>query len=148
MNQIRSGWSPPRPTLGDLAGQVRQVLADLPRFVVAPFRRRWHLTWGATPAEVAAPMPGDDLLPGAQYRATRAITVNAPPAEVWPWLVQVGVGRGGWYADDLLDNLGRPSLRRIVPALQDLHVGQRLAMVPHAGERTAFTVDGYDEPSW
>jgi hypothetical protein len=148
MNDITSGWSPPRPTLGELAGLVRDVFGDLPRFLVAPLRRRWHLTWGATPAEAAAPMPGDALLPRAQYRATRAITVDAPPERVWPWLVQVGVGRGGWYADDLLDNLGRPSLREIVPALQDLHVGQRLAMIPHAGERTAFTVDSYDQPAW
>ena len=148
MNDIKSGWSPPRPTLGELAGQLRDVLGDLPRFLVAPLRRRWHLTWGATPAEAAAPMPGDALLPHAQYRATLAITVDAPPERVWPWLVQVGVGRGGWYADDLLDNLGRPSLREIVPALQDLHVGQRLAMIPHAGERTAFTVDSYDRQAW
>lgn len=106
------------------------------------------MTWGATPAEAAEPMPGDGLLPRAQYRATRAITIAAPPERVWPWLVQVGVGRGGWYADDLLDNLARPSLRRIVPELQDLRVGQRLPMIPHSGARTAFTVDGFDRPSW
>jgi hypothetical protein len=47
-------------------------------------------------------MPGDDLLPRAQYRSTRAITIAATPEEVWPWLVQVGCRRAGWYADDLL----------------------------------------------
>ncbi|MFI5894022.1 SRPBCC family protein [Actinoplanes sp. NPDC051513] len=124
------------------------MLGDLPRFVVAPFRRRWHLTWGATPAEASAAMPGDGLLPRSQYCATRAITIDAPPERVWPWLVQVGVGRGGWYADDLLDNLARPSLGEIVPELQDLRVGQRLAMTPQAGERTAFTVDSFEQPSW
>jgi hypothetical protein len=132
----------------DLVVQLRDVLDDLPRFLVAPLRRRWHVTWGATPAEVTAPMPGDGLLPTAQYRATRAVTVGAPPERVWPWLVQVGVGRGGWYADDLLDNLARPSVRHIVPELQDLRVGQRLPMIPHSGDRTAFTVDSYDWPSW
>jgi hypothetical protein len=148
MNETEHRWSPPRATPAELAAQVRDVLGDLPRFLAAPFRRRRHLAWGATAAEVAAPMPGDGLLPRAQYRATRAITIDAPPELVWPWLVQVGVGRGGWYADDLLDNLARPSLRQIVPELQDLRVGQRLAMTPHPGERTAFTVDSFDRPSW
>jgi hypothetical protein len=148
MNETESRWSPPRATMAELAVQVWDVLDDLPRFVAAPFRRRRHLTWGATWAEAAAPMPGDGLLPRAQYRATRAITIDVPPERVWPWLVQVGVGRGGWYADDLLDNLGRPSLRELVPELQDLRVGQRLAMIPHSGERTAFTVDSFDRPSW
>jgi hypothetical protein len=67
---------------------------------------------------------------------------------VWPWLVQVGYRRAGWYANDLLDNFGRPSARTIVPELQDLHVGQRLAFVPRSSERTAFTVDGYVAPEW
>jgi hypothetical protein len=141
-------WSPPRATRIDLAAQLRDVLDDLPRFLVAPLRRRWHVTWGATAAEATAPMPGDGLLPTAQYRATRAITIGVPPERVWPWLVQVGVGRGGWYADDLLDNLARPSVREIVPELQDLRVGQRLPMIPYSGERTAFTVDSFERPSW
>jgi hypothetical protein len=148
MKEIDSRWSPPRASLADLAAQVRDVLADLPHFVVSPLWRRRHLTSGATRAEAYAPMPGDGLLSRAQYHATRAITIGAAPDRVWPWLVQVGVGRGGWYADDLLDNLARPSLRRIVPELQDLRAGQRLPMIPHSGERTAFTVDSYDVPRW
>ena len=93
-------------------------------------------------------MPGDGLLPRAQYRATRAITVSAPPEEVWPWLVQVGYKRGGWYANDLLDNFARPSAREIHPELQDLHVGQWLAWVPRPSERSAFVVDSYVAPEW
>jgi len=120
----------------------------MPWYVVSPFLRDRHRTWGATPAEVAAAMPGDDLLPRAQYRTTRAITVDAVPGDVWPWLVQVGYGRAGWYAGDLLDNFARPSLRRIAPELQDLRVGQWLAMVPKPSERTAFVVDSFEEPSW
>jgi len=87
-------WSPP-PTWAGLAGQVRDVIDDLPRFPAAPLQRRWHQTWGATQAEVAAEMPGDRLLPRAQYRCTRAITIGASPEKVWPWLVQVGCLRGG-----------------------------------------------------
>jgi hypothetical protein len=139
--------TPPRIGTG-LAYQVRDALVDLPWYVATPLLRRWHLTWGATPAEVAAAMPGDRLLPRAQYRTTRAITIDAPPDEVWPWLVQVGYRRAGWYAGDLLDNFARPSVRRIVPELQDLRVGQWLAMVPRPSERTAFLVDSFDEPSW
>src|SRR5690349_21431354 len=72
-------WTPPLPTGADLARQLAAVVADLPRFVVAPLRRRRCQTWGATAAEVTAAMPGDDLLPRAQYRSTRAITIAAPP---------------------------------------------------------------------
>ncbi|MFI0451982.1 hypothetical protein [Actinomadura sp. 6N118] len=123
-------------------------MADLPRILVAPLLRHWHLTWGATPEEAAAAMPGDHLLPRAQYRATRAITIDATPDEVWPWLVQVGYRRAGWYAGDLLGNFARPSVRRIVPELQDLRVGQWLPTTPKPTERTSFVVDGFDEPSW
>jgi hypothetical protein len=131
-----------------LVRQVADVLADVPRFLAAPLLRHWHRTWGATEEEIAATMPGDDLLPRAQYRCTRAITISATPDEVWPWLVQVGYGRGGFYADDLLDDFARPSARVIVPELQDIHVGQWLAMVPRPSERTAFRVDGFVAPQW
>jgi hypothetical protein len=141
-------WAPPRPAPADLARQVRDVLADLPRFLTAPLLRPWHRHWGATPAEVAASMPGDDLLPRAQYRCTRAITVAASPEEVWPWLVQVGCLRGGWYADDLLDDLAHPSARQIVPELQDLRVGRWLPMTPTPSQTTAFVVDSFEEPRW
>jgi hypothetical protein len=134
--------------MNELVHQLRDVVADLPRFLAAPFHRRRHRTWGATEEEVAAAMPGDDLLPRAQYRATRAITVAATPEEVWPWLVQVGYGRAGWYADDLLDNFARPSAREVVPGWQELSVGRRLAFVPRSSERTEFVVDGFVAPEW
>jgi hypothetical protein len=75
-----------------LLRQMGSVAADVPRFATAPLYRSWHLRWGATDAEVAAAMPGDDVLPRAQFHPTRAITMAAPPAAVWPWLVQVGFG--------------------------------------------------------
>jgi hypothetical protein len=143
-----SVWMPPRPTTADLARQVRDVAADLPRFVASPLLRPWHSHWGATRAEVAAPMPGDEVLPRAQLRATRAITVAVPPEEVWPWLVQVDCLRAGWYADDLLDNLAHPSARHIVPELQDLEVGRWLPMAPQPTETTSFVVDSFQAPEW
>jgi hypothetical protein len=141
-------WTPPLPTVPDLARQLGAVAADLPRFVTAPLRRRRHQTWGATQAEVAAPMAGDDLLPRAQYRSTRAITIAVPPERVWPWLVQVGCGRAGWYASDLLDNFARPSVRHIVPELQHIEVGQWLPWTMRPSERLSFIVDSFAEPRW
>ncbi|MGY1643822.1 hypothetical protein ACI782_22165 [Geodermatophilus sp. SYSU D00703] len=138
----------PPITPAALLREVRDVVADVPLLLVAPLLRHWHRTWGATAEEAAATMPGDGLLPRAQYRCTRAITVAAPPGEVWPWLVQVGFGRAGWYANDLLDNFARPSARTIVPGLQDLHLGQRLAFVPWPSERTAFVVEDFVVPEW
>lgn len=141
-------WATP-PHIGeDLARQIRDAAVDVPWYFISPLLRRRHLTWGATPAEVAAPMPGDDLFPHAQYRTTRAINIGAPATQVWPWLVQVGYRRAGWYAGDLLDNFARPSIRRIVPELQDIRVGQWLSMVPRPGARTAFRVDSFDAPHW
>jgi hypothetical protein len=68
--------------------------------------RPWILTWGASPSEVSAPMPGDDLLPAADGVSTRAISVDAPAADVWPWLAQMGPApRGGAYTYDWIENL-------------------------------------------
>jgi hypothetical protein len=141
-------WATPPRIGSDLRRQIRDCLTDLPWYPVTPLLRHWHRRWGATAAELAAAMPGDGLLPQAQYRCTRAITIAATPEQVWPWLVQVGYRRAGWYAGDLLDNFVRPSVRCVVPELQDLHVGQWLSMVPKPSERTAFVVDSFKEPSW
>jgi hypothetical protein len=125
-------------------------MADLPVFLTAPLYRRWHLRWGATAAEVAAALPGDELVPDAQYLSTRAITIDAPPRAVWPWLVQVGCQRAGFYSNDLLDNLGRPSATTIVPDLQGLEVGQWVPMSPSPvpTDQTAFRVDCFEVDEW
>ena len=132
-----------------MVSEVGDVLHDLPAFLTAPLYRRWHLRWGATPAEAVAPMPGDTLLPRAQYRSTRAITIGAPPDAVWPWLVQVGQRRAGFYSNDLLDNLGRASATTIVPGLQRLEVGQWVPMSPGTpSDRTAFKVHSFECDEW
>ena len=97
---------------------VSRVTAASAAAVGFAIYRRWHLSWGADPDEVTAAMPGDELLPVAHLQATRAITVDAPPEGVWPWLVQVGFGRAGFYSYDLLDNLGRHSATTLLPAWQ------------------------------
>ena len=98
------------------------------------FLRPWQMRWGATTEEVRQPMPGDELVAKPTMNATRAITIAAEPDEIWPWLVQVGVKRAGWYSYDILDNFGRPSAREIIPAFQDVAVGDVLAMSPDGKE--------------
>ena len=138
--------NPPGP---ELIGQIGAVLADLPRFLTAPLYRRWRLRWGATPEEVASSLPGDELLPSARFVCTRAVTIAAPPAAVWPWLVQVGCGRAGWYSHDLLDNLARPSAREVVAELQHLEIGQRVPMAPGApAEMNSFRVERFETDRW
>ena len=111
--------------------------------------RRWHLHWGATAAEAAVPMPGDYLLPRAPFQATRAISIEAPPAQAWPWIVQIGLGRAGFYSYDLLDNRGRPSADRILPAWQTLELGAVAApMANPPNERTSFRVAGFEPERW
>jgi hypothetical protein len=80
--------------------------------------------WGAMDEEFAAAMPGDGEVPDPQLAATRAVTIDAPPAAVWPWLVQIGYHRAGWYAYDLFDNDDIPSAETILPEFQHLEVGQ------------------------
>jgi hypothetical protein len=67
--------------------------------------RPWHIRWGATDDELARPLPGDEIVPRPRKWSTRAITIDAPAEVVWPWLVQIGQGRGGLYSYDWLENL-------------------------------------------
>jgi hypothetical protein len=106
--------------------------------------RPWQLRWGATDAELRRSLPGDDLLHAPAFNATRAITIDARPENVWSWLVQVGVKRGGWYSYDLLDNLGRSSVRSIMPSLQSLGLGDVLGISPDG--KQGMHVIGLDPP--
>ena len=77
-------------------------------------------------------MPGDDIVARPVFNATRAVTVNARPEEIWPWLVQIGFGRAGWYSYDILDNLGRHSSEEILPEYQHLEPGDLIPLGPGA----------------
>jgi hypothetical protein len=135
-----------KPSLRELLAEVADVVHDLPALMTAPLYRKWHRHWGATTAEIAESLPGDALLAHAQFRSTRAITINAPPDAVWPWLVQVGCGRAGFYSNDLLDNLGHPSATTIVADLQNIEIGQWIPMspTPTPSDRTAFKVRSFE----
>jgi hypothetical protein len=97
----------------------------------------------ATAREAAMRVPGDELVARPIGVFTHAVTIQAPPADVWPWLVQMGAGtRAGWYSYDRLDNAGKRSTWRILARLQDIAVGDLLPALP--GARDAFVVVAVD----
>ena len=110
-------------TIGAFAG-----LAILYVRVIKP----WHMTWGTTDDEASRFMPGDNLIPGAG-QATRAVTIEAPPEDIWPWLVQLGFGKAGWYSYDWIDNDFQPSADRILHEHQQLEPGDKILMMPGMG---------------
>jgi hypothetical protein len=97
--------------------------------------RPWWRSWGVDPAEADLVLPGDDLVTDATVVETRGVEIGAPPDAVWPWLVQMGYNRAGWYSYDAIDMKGA-SVDRIVPELQQLAVGD---LVPNSPD-TAFVV--------
>ncbi len=97
------------------------------------FGRSRQLRWGATDEEVAAALPGDDLVPDADLIATRRITIERRAGDVWPWIAQLGQGRGGLYSYDVLENLlgcDMHSADHIVPEWQSVQVGDQLRLHP------------------
>jgi hypothetical protein len=101
--------------------------------------RPWLLHWGATRDEVAAELPGDEFVPAPKTDTTRAITIDAPIRDVWPWLAQIGQRRGGFYSYSWLENLAGCDMKnadRIVPEWQQAAVGDKVYLHP----RVALTV--------
>ena len=95
--------------------------------------RRWQLRWGATSQEAGASLPGDDIIASPDLTATRAITIGTPAGQVWPWIAQLGQGRGGFYSYDFLENLAGcdiHSASRIVPQWQDVGLGDQIKLAP------------------
>jgi hypothetical protein len=117
-------------TAGVIAGGAAAATAAAVASYPVLWRKRC-LTWGATADEVSGQMPGDDLMPSPDLTSTRAITIEAPPSAIWPWLVQMGSGRGGAYTYDWIQNLfglGMHSANEILPQFQDLKVGDVLPL--------------------
>jgi hypothetical protein len=97
------------------------TMATYPRW------RSWCLTWGATDDEVGRTLPGDELLIDPDIVSTRAVWVDAPASAIWPWLVQMGPGRGGAYTYDWIENLfglDMHSADEILPQYQDIAIGE------------------------
>jgi hypothetical protein len=90
-------------------------------------------------------LPGDDLVRNSDLTATRAVTVRAGPHEVWPWIAQLGQGRGGFYSYDFLENLvgcKMHSVDRIVPEWQSVHVGSEINLHPEVALHVAISEPG------
>ena len=96
--------------------------------------RRWFGRWGTTDKEVTRVMPGDAVIVNPTHSATHAVTVDAPPEDIWPWLLQMGYQRGGLYSIDWLDRLfgflDRPSATHVLPEFQHLAVGDTIPLGP------------------
>jgi hypothetical protein len=124
----------------------RVVLFALATLYWFPVRHRIG-RWGCTTEELARAMPGDALIPDPTETSMQAVTVNARPEDIWPWLVQIGYQRGGLYSYDWLDLLfgflDRPSATRILPEFQQLAVGDK---IPWGRTGTELTV-GVLEPN-
>src|ERR1700682_4382350 len=106
-------------------------MAALPLFGRSPLLR-----WGATDEEIAAAQPGDDLIGDANVTATRAITIRRSADVVWPWIAQLGQGRGGFYSYDFLENLvgcDIHSADRVVSEWQQIGVGDEVRLAPRFG---------------
>jgi len=99
-------------------------------FLYLVFFRPWQLRWGATDAEVKRSMPGDEIVSKPSFNATRAVTIHAPAQNIYPWIVQMGVTRAGWYSYDLLDNLGRRSAESLLPEHQNIQIGDLIPISP------------------
>ena len=89
-------------------------------------------TWGVVQADTKRELPGDDLVPVPDAVDTRTLRIDAPPEAVWPWLVQMGWGRGGWYSYDKMD-MDRPSADEILEEFQDLAEGDLVHTHPEGG---------------
>lgn len=98
---------------------------------LGPALHHWRTRWGATEAELALTLPGDELVPRPDWCYTHAITIGAPRSAVWPWLVQIGQERGGFYSYEALENIAGCDIHNVLelrPALQRLAVGDTVRM--------------------
>ena len=115
------------------AAGVTAIAAAATYILVA---RPRHLRWGASGQECDASLPGDDLIVTPDLTATRAITVRASADQVWPWIAQLGQGRGGFYSYDFLENLAGCDIHsadRIIPGWQDIKIGDEVRLAPAVG---------------
>ena len=127
---------------GDGVSARRALVAGLALAGYALAIRPRMLGCGATAAEAADPFPGSELIPGGHRGGTMAVSIDAPPSAVWPWLAQMGCDRAGWYSWDRLDNGGVPSAEQIHPEWQGVEVGDRWLSTPSGA--TWFEVAAVD----
>ncbi|GAA1751028.1 hypothetical protein GCM10009767_07550 [Kocuria aegyptia] len=115
--------------------------------LTGPLLRSYRRSWGATPEEAASSWPGDELLPAPSWSTTHAVTIDAPLQDVWPWLAQIGQGRGGLYSFQRLENLigcQMTNTDRILPEHQDIAAGAEIRLHPQAALPVARLEPGQD----
>ncbi|WP_235900393.1 hypothetical protein [Lolliginicoccus suaedae] len=106
--------------------------------------RRWRTTWGTTEAERQQAYPGDELLANPNWTYTHGVTIDATPRDVWPWIVQIGQGRGGFYSYQALENLVGcriTNAHAILPQFQHLEVGDAIRLHPKAPPMPVALID-------
>ncbi len=112
--------------------------------IATPFIGRRRLRWGAVGTEASDPLPGDDLVPDPRWAYTLGITIDAPPEAVWPWIAQIGQGRGGFYTYQTLENMAGCKITNtteILPEHQHPAVGQGIYLHPTAPPLRTEIVD-------
>ncbi len=116
-----------------LVEEIAAAAAIAANVIFSPITRGWYTRWGSTPAEQQRPLPGDDIVAEPRLVCTRAITIHAPASAVWPWLAQMGQGRGGLYSYQKLENIARCNMHNadtIHPEWQSLVVGDKVRFGP------------------
>jgi len=124
------------------------ALAIASCILTSPLTRSWYSRWGATESEVNMSLTGDDQVPNPVLESTRAISIQAPASTVWPWLVQMGQGRGGLYSYERLENLigcDMHNADRIIPEHQHLNIGDKVRLVPEG--RDLYFIVSVIEPN-
>lgn len=86
--------------------------------------RPWHLRWGTTDYELKLSLPADNIVTNPDFNATRGITINSTPENIWNWIIQIGSGRAGWYSIDWIDNGGIKSSLELLQEFQTIETGQ------------------------
>lgn len=133
----RSLW-PVRRAVGWLL-----IVLGTAAYIYAALLRPWHVRWGATDAEVSALLPGDGLVVDPAGVTTRAVTINAPPEAIWPWLAQLGQAKGGFYSYTWLENLLGCQIvnaKVVVPAWQQVQPGDLVKLAPRPDAPPAYVV--------
>jgi hypothetical protein len=131
---MRTSTLPPRRTATRSSRLLWLLIGSAALFsLFLGLARPWYRTWGATERELSRPLPGDHLISGAAEQQTRAVTIAAPAAAVWPWVAQLGQDRAGFYSYEILEDVvgcEMPSGDRLDPTLQHWQLGDKLWMYP------------------
>jgi hypothetical protein len=125
--------------------RIKQISAAVTLLFLAALVRRHCHRLGASRRELQADLPGDELIDAASLTVTRAISIDAPPEAVWPWIAQIGQGRGGLYSYDFLENLlgcDIHSADRVIPELQSIRAGDEVRLHPQVPLKAQILLPG------